>query len=307
MKKFVTVIFLLSLIVSIWYYHEDIVTYILDNYVYEDEFIIPESNAYASYNNYKFVQSINNFAPISKQDLKNIMYTYLDRGWSNFSFYCPEEYFTCIQDMKALADDSEILSGINNFVHPFNSYEQLYVTINNFGKVTIQTKFLYSPEEQFSLMDQVDKVLNEVTNNQMTDKEKIKAVHDYIINNTKYDKARADLVKMDKDTSIQYPSHKAVGALQTGLALCSGYSDAMALFLNKLNIKNYKISSPEHVWNLVYLDNNWYHLDLTWDDPVVNTGEDLLLDDFFLITTEELKRTDLEQHNFNELIFIEAK
>ena len=31
-------------------------------------------------------------------------------------------------------------------------------------------------------------------------------------------------------------------------------------------IKNYKIASSNHVWNYVYIENNWYHLDLTWDE-----------------------------------------
>ena len=79
----------------------------------------------------------------------------------------------------------------------------------------------------------------------------------------------------------------------------------MAIYLNKLGIKNYKISSEQHIWNYVYLDGRWYHLDLTWDDPVLSSGEEVLSDTYFLITTEELKKLNDSQHNFNTNIYQE--
>lgn len=66
--------------------------------------------------------------------------------------------------------------------------------------------------------------------------------------------------------------------------------DSMAVFLGKMGIKNIKISNISHVWNLVYLNGAWFHLDLTWDDPVVNTNENLLLHNYFLITNTDLQR-----------------
>ena len=80
----------------------------------------------------------------------------------------------------------------------------------------------------------------------------------------------------------------------------------MAIFLNKIGIPNYKISGEDHVWNLVYLDGKWLHLDLTWDDPVTSNGENILLDKFFLITTDELKALNTGYHDFNEEYFVEA-
>ena len=134
----------------------------------------------------------------------------------------------------------------------------------------------------------------------MTNEDKIKIIHDYIINNTKYDKAKSDnKVKL-------YNSDIAYGALIEHYAICGGYSDSMKLFLDKFGIENYKISSENHIWNLVKLNNEWFHLDLTWDDPVTNTGEDVLEYDYFLITTEELQTLDTDQHFFDKTIYTEA-
>ena len=80
----------------------------------------------------------------------------------------------------------------------------------------------------------------------------------------------------------------------------------MAIFLTKIGIPNMKIANDEHVWNLVYLDNSWLHLDLTWDDPVVDTGQNLLLHNFFLITTKDLQQKDNVYHNFDPEIYVEA-
>lgn len=308
MKKVFSFLILFGLAVTIGIFHEPIVTFLLNNVIYKREIIIQESNRYTLLNNFSFVQETDNFKPTSKQDLKNIIYTYLNRGWNNFSFYCETDiYPSCIEDVKELANDSATLSSINNFVHPYNSYDKLYITLNNLGKVTIETVQLYTIAEQNELNSIIDDIISEVITDDMSLRKKIEAIHDYIIENSVYDEERAEAIKNNKQLSLQEPSHKAIGPLIKGKALCSGYSDAMALFLNKLGIKNYKISSTNHVWNFVYVDGTWYHLDLTWDDPVVSTKENLLLHDFFLISTEELQKIDLTQHEFDKTIYIEAK
>ena len=37
-----------------------------------------------------------------------------------------------------------------------------------------------------------------------------------------------------------------------------------------LNIPNFKVSSKEHIWNVIYYNNAWYHIDVTWDDDEIN-------------------------------------
>lgn len=134
----------------------------------------------------------------------------------------------------------------------------------------------------------------------MKTEDKIKTIHDYIINNTKYDINRSD------NKVNNYHSDSAYGALIEHYAICGGYADSMKLFLDRLNIPNYKISSENHIWNLVNVDNNWYHLDLTWDDPVTSNGTDVLEYDYFLITTTELEELESDQHNFDIKIYKEA-
>ena len=73
-------------------------------------------------------------------------------------------------------------------------------------------------------------VLNNKSN--MSTKDKIKAIHDYIINNTEYDTKKSDNIK---DTT--YKSNTAYGVLIQGYGICSGYSDARSYWnqIIKLN------------------------------------------------------------------------
>ena len=108
--------------------------------------------------------------------------------------------------------------------------------------------------------NEIDNIYNKIViSNDM--KENIKSAHDYIINNTKYN-------VNDEKTSIPTDSSTAIGVFFNGLATCNGYTDAMALLLDKMNISNVRISNDSHIWNLVKIDDKWLHLDLTWDDPI---------------------------------------
>ena len=103
---------------------------------------------------------------------------------------------------------------------------------------------------------------------------------------------------------MTYKSNTAIGVLLEGYGICSGYSDAMGIFLDKLGIDNYKISNDTHIWNLVKVNNKWLHIDLTWDDPIYE--QNLNRDTYFLITTAELEKLNDNTHSFNKTVFKEA-
>ena len=308
MKKLITTFVLLGLIFAIYYYYNDIVDYVMYNIIYKDDFIRADANNYKRDYDFKFVQNTDNFEPKNKQDILNIIYTSLNNGWTDFTFFCPRKgYDKCLDDVENITNDSVLISNINNFVGTYNSYNKILVNINSFGRVNITVDHLYSDEDINSINTKIDEIYNSIIKEDMTTEEKIKAFHDYIINNTTYDEERSKEIKNNSITSLKHPSNTAYGPLFTGKAICGGYTDAMAVFLDKLGLKNYKVSSEKHIWNLVLIDDKWKHLDLTWDDPVVNTGENILIDTYFLVDYDNLIKTEPTQHNFNTEVFIEAK
>ena len=75
---------------------------------------------------------------------------------------------------------------------------------------------------------------------------------------------------MEYDTSLT--KFNAYNALVEGTAVCQGYSLAYAALLKKAGIPvNYANSVPmNHMWNVVQLGGNWYHVDVTWGDPLAD-------------------------------------
>ena len=77
----------------------------------------------------------------------------------------------------------------------------------------------------------------------------------------------------------------------------------LAIFLSKIGLDNVKIANDKHTWNVVKINNKWKHIDLTWDDPITDTNEDIITYDYFLIDTDKLISKNEEEHNFDEKIF----
>ena len=267
-------------------------------------------NDYYKSSNYIFISNTENFTPYGIEDILNIMYTIINSGTTNFTFYCPKEYSNCVNDMKEITKDKTLLTHLNNFVHPFNSFSSVEASISDSGEIIIKVNYLYTEEEKSKINTEVDKIINNIITDDITeDYDKIKVIHDYIINNTKY----------DLENSEEKKSYKAYGPLFNHIATCNGYTDLMAIFLTKMGYDNYKVATTEeasdrtegHVWNAVNVNDEWLHLDLTWDDPVSSDGENYLYHKYFLIDTEELRTADAnitsKDHIFDESIYSELK
>lgn len=293
MKNFLKLLPLILLLFFTVRYNNEITNFIIENFIISKKIYLNNNNDYHLNYKFEFLEETDDFVAKNNQDIINILYTGLNSGNEEFSFYC--DYEDCIDDAEYIIKNTG-LNDINNFIHPFNTYQSINISINVFNKISVTITKNYSNNEIISVNKKIDEIISEIRD--LNNYDKIKYFHDYIINNTKYDNDYID--------DIASLSHKASGVLINHKALCGGYAEVMAVFLNKLNIPNYRISSDNHVWNLVYLDNNWFHLDLTWDDPVTSNNKDLLLHEFFLITTDKLKSYNTGYHIFNENVYKEA-
>ncbi|MEG0258674.1 MAG: transglutaminase domain-containing protein [Lysinibacillus sp.] len=130
------------------------------------------------------------------------------------------------------------------------------------SKATIfgEQSYLMTPEQAAITEQQVDQVLGSITNKNMTNLEKVKAVNDYIVSTTAY----------TEETKAS--PHSAYTVLMEQSGVCQGYALLAHQMLQKLGIETKYIvgyvGEIGHAWNLVKLDGQWYHLDTTWNDPV---------------------------------------
>lgn len=262
------------------------------------EEIVLKENEYYLDRDFEFVQNyddeVHNYT-----ELLNYIYHVVNTGSKEGTGYCVREYKNCAKDLEEIGNNKELLSMINNFVHPYNSFSSIIFTYNNKGDFDIKVNKIYSEENIVKINEVVDRVIKENITDTMTTSQKLKSIHDYIIDNTRY-----DTLKSKNINDMTYKSNTAIGVLLEGYGICSGYSDAMSIFLDKLGIDNYKISNDTHIWNLVKVNNKWLHIDLTWDDPVYE--QNLNRDTYFLITTAELEKLNDDTHSFNKTVFKEA-
>lgn len=121
----------------------------------------------------------------------------------------------------------------------------------------------------------------------MSDFDKVKAIHDYLVLHTAY-----DYENYKKDT-VPDSSYDIYGTLMNQVAVCEGYAESMVYVLNKINIESIYVSGTangeSHAWNKVNVAGKWYNVDATWDDPVPNK-EGYVRYDYFLIPDNELAK-----------------
>lgn len=303
LKKILATLGLIFIFIGLFLMKKDDIFTIFNDYVLKENKVVTigEKNEYYRDYDFTFVKNTNNFSPSNYQDILDIYYTVINAGKSNFTFYCPKEYTSCIDDIKTLANDQNTLSDINNYVHPYNGFSHIESEYDSLGRVTINVVRNYTEQDINLINKKIDELMPQLTSNYNSLETNIKNVHDYIINNARYDSARSD------NNVLTYKSDTAYGPLFQGYAICGGYTDLMQLFLERLNVKNFRVSSDNHIWNVLYINNAWKHLDLTWDDPVASDGKDYLEYNYFLIDTNQLLTLEQTQHNFNLEHYTELK
>ncbi len=123
----------------------------------------------------------------------------------------------------------------------------------------------------------------------ISDYEKVKYIYQYIIENTEYNLLSED-------------NQNICSVFLNGESVCMGYAKAMQYLLLKQGILCTLVNGTanqgqEHAWNLLLLDGQYYHLDVTWGDDSYTVANDsgsrvgMTNYSFFCVTTEEISKT----------------
>ncbi|MDD4476253.1 MAG: InlB B-repeat-containing protein [Eubacteriales bacterium] len=101
------------------------------------------------------------------------------------------------------------------------------------------------------------KIVNGV-NASWSDIEKVMYINDFFALNFHY------------DDTLTYGDAYSLFTLRTGV--CQAYTLAFTAVMNELGIPvTYVISEAmKHTWNLVNVGDQWYHIDVTWNDPTLD-------------------------------------
>lgn len=158
---------------------------------------------------------------------------------------------------------SQFDSFYRNFVNSHPEFFYLagqYYTVSNSYVQTLYFRYTASSTSQLSKMvsayeKEVRSIIASV-NSSWSDLEKVLYVNDYLALNCEYD--------------LTYQNYDAYDVLVGKTAVCQGYALAYLDLMNRLDVPCETVSSISlnHIWNLVKLNGSWYHVDVTWNDPV---------------------------------------
>lgn len=188
------------------------------------------------------------------------------------------------------------LGGITNVSINYNKAQKgynVYVTLEYWDNYPIVAAYEKSDTtgltaKQVTLLNKYYEILGSCVKTGMTAYEKELAVHDYLVENVTYDTTRTA-----EDT------HSAYGALVLGRAVCDGYAESFQTLMDMLGIECRFIcgtgNREQHAWNMVLLDGAWYHVDVTFDDPVGSEG--LVSHKYFNITDAEMNMDHMWEHS----------
>lgn len=170
--------------------------------------------------------------------------------------------------------DNELQDAFNAYV---DDYPESFWLRRSFNILTrnnkkyIQLEYCCEDLDQKNLyLDLFNSSLAEaksLINNMQSEYEAELILHDWLLSKCEYDNEAANL-GYDSNES----AYSAYGALVESKAVCEGYARAMQLLLNNIGIETTLISGvagedkQPHMWNIVTINENKYHLDPTWDD-----------------------------------------
>ena len=182
------------------------------------------------------------------------------------------------------SDNYKIFSNYETLGSRYDKYKNAYKTGNTAGLSTEEATFYKNLKE---CLDQA--------NSKSTRIDKEKAVHDWIILHCEYDEENY------YNNTIPWASFNPEGVFIEGTAVCNGYALAFQLCMEILGIESKIVvgtaSFNYHAWNVVKMDDGcWYHVDVTWDDPVPDRKGGINYQ-YFNITDSYMR--SYGKHNFN--------
>lgn len=145
--------------------------------------------------------------------------------------------------------------------------------------------YMVSQYDHEKAVSKAKSVLEDIIDNSMSDFERELAIHDYIVENTEY-------------YFLEPYCYDMSGVFLKNKAVCGGYSEAFSYLAGLAGIETEIVLGDDfdrtddlgHAWNTVKIGGEWYQLDATWNDPIMNDGSNVKTYTYFNVTDNELKK-----------------
>lgn len=157
-----------------------------------------------------------------------------------------------------------------------------------YTEVELKTTFRESKEMTEQVRSYVKELIASMNLSQYTAEQQIKVLHDWVVTHVQYDEGLT--------------RYTAYEALTEGLAVCQGYAMLGYMLYSEagfdVRIVEGTAKGQEHAWNMIKLDDRWYQLDLTWDDPIGQAADEVSYR-YYLVNNDELREDHVwEEDNY---------
>ena len=137
--------------------------------------------------------------------------------------------------------------------------------------IVYEVEYYTTAEEEQAVTEKINGTITDLNLNNGSDYIKIKKIHDFVCDTIQYDYINVS----NTDYKNQFTTY---GALFNGRAVCQGYATLFYRLCREVGIPVRVITSSNHAWNIVKIDNKYYNIDCTWDDtdkdtPGIPTGD----------------------------------
>lgn len=213
-------------------------------------------------------------------------------AWDAFSYDNVDLFYIDVSKMT-LTNKTYSLGGINTYKISIGPGDNVSYFQNNF----------HSKEEVQSAQAYMENIRKQVTEQIAKDDTytKIGRIHNWLIENLTYE-----------DSGNYKEQHTIYGALKNRKVVCEGYAKTFKYLLDASNVPCVLVSgtgtnsqgqNESHAWNYVQIEDKWYAVDVTWDDPVVMGGgeqTDEMKLRYFLKGSEEFHKDHKEEGKLSE-------
>lgn len=229
-------------------------------------------------------------------DLKTIK-VIVFRGSSNATHYriITKKFFsdnTPDLEWEILPDDNIIMINIEDIPEDRRYGQNMCIEFGHYNDSTnkidkINSEYLTTTanskeeyEEHEKVHNKIKEIAKSITSYKDSDFEKVKKIYDYLISHTEYRYSKEGIY--EKSLYNKYYMD------------CAGYTEFMNLALNSIGVECFSAEdfTHGHVWNIVKIDDKYYHLDATYSDT--GSWEDTSKYRYFLVSDEFM----LADHRF---------
>ncbi|MCM1524570.1 MAG: hypothetical protein NC120_08955 [Ruminococcus sp.] len=223
----------------------------------------------------------------------------------------PYSYYTLSQKHRSLYDklvsaqlahteklDFSVSEEIT-FDELFDVYQQIYNDEYRLFYISPTIEYIVDPDTKYVV--QMKLAYTHSAEETAAMRQRISSAADAILSGITPDMSEYDIVKLIHDSVIVSCTYSKdaenpnniYGCLVDKKALCQAYSQTFTYLCHMAGIDTFVVlgvANEVHMWNIVKMDGEYYHIDLTWDDPDRDRNPDSVRYDYFGLTDERIRQ-----------------